>query len=149
MAIKDFVLPTSEVQLPGGGSFAVRGLSLEDITILVSMHGPVMEEFFKKYSNSGQADTMQVGMSMLSQAPVLVAQLIAIAADASDQVELVRKMPLVVQQDALEKIAKMTFDASGGPGKFFEAVIRLIQSTTNAMTGLTRSTTGSLESGVK
>lgn len=138
MALTDFVLPTEEVSLPGG-SFAVRGLSLEDITVLLAKHGPVMEQFFKKYSASPEESSpMEIGMSLVGQAPALVAQLISLAADAPEKADMIRKFPLAIQQDALEKIAKLTFDASGGPGKFVEAVIRLVSSTTNLMGSLTR-----------
>ena len=61
-----------------------------------------------------------------------------ILGDLSDWIALGRKMPIAVQQDALEKIARLTFDASGGPGKFVEAVIRLVSGTTNLMGSLTR-----------
>lgn len=138
MAFEDFVLPTEEVQLPGGSTFAVRGLSLQDITLLISKHGPVMEEFFRRYSGDDKANPMEIGMGLVAQAPVLVAQIIAIAADRADKVETVLKFPLVTQQDALEKLAKLTFDANGGPKKFVEAVLRLVKSTTNLLSDLPR-----------
>lgn len=136
MAFEDFVLPTEEVQLPGGSTFAVRGLSLQDITLLISKHGPVMEEFFRRYSANEKANPLEVGMGLIAQAPGLVAQIIAIAADEPNKADTVLKFPLVVQQDALEKLSKLTFDANGGPKKFVEAVIRLVKSTTNLMGNL-------------
>lgn len=134
MAIADFILPTEEVKIPGG-SFAVRGLSLEDVTVLISSHGPVMEDFFARYSGNEDFDAMQIGMNLVNSAPALVAQIIALAADEPDQAQKIRKFAINVQQEALEKIAKLTFDASGGPGKFIEAVIRLVKGTTNILTG--------------
>lgn len=133
MAIHDFVLPTLEVTLPGGASFAVRGLSLQDVTLLISQHGPVLEEFFNKYSN--EADAMQVGLGLLGKAPDLAAAIISLAADEPGEARKILRLPIAVQQDALEKIAHLTFEASGGPGKFVEAVMRLISGTTNLMGG--------------
>lgn len=133
MALEDFVLPTEEVQLPGGKSFAVRGLSLQDITVLISKHGPTMEEFYRRYSADENNNPLQVGMDLIGQAPSLVAQIIAIAADEPNMADRVIRLPIVTQQDALEKLGKLTFDASGGPKKFVEAVIRLVQSTTNLL----------------
>lgn len=149
MALKDFVLPTKEVALPDGSSFAVRGISLEDITTLIADHGPVMEDFFRKYSGDTSQSPLEVGMNLIGQAPLLVANLIALAADEPKMTAVIRRFPLNVQQEALEKIADLTFDASGGPGKFMEAVIRLVKGTTNLMGGLTPSPNGSLESGGK
>ncbi len=138
MALTDFVLPTVEVSFPGG-SFAVRGLSLEDVTKLLAAHGPLMEQFFAKYSGAPESTSaLEVGMGLINQAPLLVANIIALAADEEHLVERVRKLPIATQQDALEKIARLTFDASGGPGKFVEAVIRLVSGTTNLMGSLTR-----------
>lgn len=137
MALEDYVLPTLEVQLPDGKkSFAVRGLSLEDVTVLIADHGPALEGFYAKYSGADTSEALAVGMGLINQAPVLAAQVIALAADSRDKTELVRKLPIVVQQDALEKIALLTFDANGGPGKFIEAVVRLVKGTTNLMSNL-------------
>lgn len=133
MALKDYVLPTMEVTLPDGGSFAVRGLSLDDVAQLLVKHGPVMETFFTRYSGGVESNAMEVGMGLIAQAPALVAQIIALAADAPEMEHVVRKMPMGIQQDALEKLSQMTFDASGGPGKFVAAVVRLIQGTTSLM----------------
>lgn len=142
MAIADFVVPSEEITLPGGVKFAVRGLSLEDVTLLLSSHGPAMEDFFRRYSGDVQANAMQVGMSLVAQAPALVAHIIAIAADEPEMADRVRKFPLTMQQATLEKIAKLTFDASGGPGKFIEAVIRLVKGTTNLLGDLKPSQIG-------
>lgn len=138
MAIKDFLLPTEEVAFPNGGSFTVRGLSIQDITLLLAQHGPAMETFFDQYNGQKEKSAMEMGMSVVGKAPALVAQIIASAADEADMVDKVMRFPLTMQQDALEKIARLTFDASGGPGKFIEAVMALVQGTTNLMTKLPR-----------
>lgn len=131
MAIADFVLPTEEVQLPDGKSFAVRGISLEDVTILLSKHGAEMDGFYQQMSARQDQSAMEVGLSLIGKAPDLVANIIAMAADEPALANVVKKFTIGVQQDALEKIAKLTFDASGGPGKFIEAVTKLVQATGN------------------
>ena len=141
-ALEDLVLPTMEVELPDGNSFSVRGFSLQDVTQLLTQNGPVMEDFFARFR--GQSDTdisanpMTVGLELLAQAPGLVAEIIAMAADAPHLKDKIRKLPLTTQQDALQKIASVTFDASGGPKKFAEAVLQLVSGTTNLMSGLSR-----------
>jgi len=125
MAIKDFVLPTKEVSLPDGSTFAVRGLSLQDITLLVAEYGPTMEQFFQKYSGNPNIPALAVGMELIREAPMLVAHLIALAADEPDAKVSVLRFPLTVQQEGLERIIELTFDANGGPGKFVEAVKKL------------------------
>jgi len=133
MALEDFELPTLEVGLPGGDSFAVRGLSLQDITKLMSQHGNEMEAFFQKYAGNPSASPLSVGMDLIDTAPMLLNKMIAMAADRPHLTDKVAKLPLTVQQEAIEKIAQLTFDAAGGPKKFIEAVVRLIKGINNLM----------------
>ena len=150
MTIADIDLATEEVKFPNGASFSVRGLSLEDVAAVVRIHGEAVQGFFLKYS--GQRERLQqtgvaeAGLALLQGAPALAAYLIATAADEPELTAKVQKFPMGVQMDALEKIAKLTFDAAGGPKKFFEAVVRLLQGTTGLMTEFNQSRIGSLVS---
>lgn len=145
MAIADFVLPTMEVQTPDGKTiFAVRGLSLDDVAALVAVHGPVMETFFTKYQgiDVADADSMAIGMELLGKAPALVANVIAVAADEPKLWTKVLKMPVAIQMDALQKIGKLSFDASGGPGNFFGLVKQMVVGMTGLMGNLNPSQNG-------
>ena len=149
MALEDFELPTLQVGLPGGDSFAVRGLSLQDITKLMSQHGNEMEAFFQKYAGNPNASPLSVGMDLLDTAPVLLNKMIAMAADRPHLADKVAKLPLTVQQEAIEHIAQLTFDAAGGPKKFIEAVVRLIKGVNNLMPESQPSKIGSQASDAK
>lgn len=149
MALEDFELPTADVGLPGGDSFAVRGLSLQDITRLMSQHGSEMEAFFQKYAGNQNANPLSVGMELLDTAPVLLCKMIAMAADRPDLAGKVARLPLTVQQEAIEKIAQLTFDAAGGPKKFIEAVFRLVKGINNLMPEQQPSKSGLRASGAK
>lgn len=151
--LADIDLEYAEVDLPNGKSFSVRGISLLDASTLINAHGDEVQAFFMKYAtdrgaikDQGVAD---VGLALLNTAPVLAAEVIAIAADAPDQATKVQKFPLGVQMEALEKIAKLSFDSEGGPKKFFEAVVRLLQGTTGLLNEFNQSAIGSLVSGAK
>ena len=149
MALKDFVIPTKEISFPDGSTFAVRGLSLQDITTLLSRYGSEMEMFFQRYAGNDNVNPLAVGMDLLNQAPALLSTIIALAADEPDGGPIVARYPLNVQQEAIEAIAQLTFDAAGGPKKFIEAVARLIKGMTNLMPEPHPSTNGSQASGAK
>ncbi|NRC54125.1 phage pre-tape measure protein [Neoaquamicrobium sediminum] len=121
MALKGYRLPTLDVELPGGDSFPVRGLSLPDITFLVSRHGDTMRTLFDRYSGDETiaiSDLASVGTSILETAPTLAAEIVAVAADEPDEMETIMRLPFPVQVDALEKVGKLTFDTAGGPKKW-------------------------------
>jgi hypothetical protein len=150
MTLADIDLDYEEVTFPNGKSFSVRGISMLDVNKLIREHGPEIQVFFAKYAgaDNGSPSTAvaEVGLSLLDSAPSLAAKIIAHAADDPDQAEKVQKFPLGIQMDALEKIAKLTFEAGGGAKKFGEAVVRLLQNTTNLMGEFNQSTIGSLVS---
>lgn len=151
MALFDYEIPKRDVQLPGGNSFAVRGFSLEDITMLIDEQGPVIQQFFDRYSSNGQfrADASPVAalMDLTKQAPGLTASIISRAADEPGTEAKIRKLPVGVQIDALQKVAELTFEASGGPGNFVETVISLMRGLGSVAASQSVSMIGSKASG--
>ena len=131
MALADYEPLRRVVQLPGGNSFAVRGFSLEDITVIINAHGPAVQQFFDTYSKDGQfredASPVAAIGDLLRQAPDLAASIICRAADEPGTEPVIRKLPVGPQVEALQQIADLTFEASGGPGNFVEAVVSLMR----------------------
>lgn len=150
MALKDYQIPKRDVPLPNGGNFAVRGLSLPDITILVDRHSVALRAMFDHYNGVAQDVSLDdlggIGVSILESAPKLAAEIIAIAADEPDEIEKVSVLPFPAQVDALEKVAKLTFDTSGGPKKVIETVIRILRGVSDLTVDLRTSKAGSLAS---
>lgn len=153
MALADFDIATEEVALPKGKSFTVRGICLSDISLLLRNRNSEIKAYFAKYSQSGGVApatfSSELGMSLIDAAPMLVAEIISCAADEPTMVERAAKLPINTQLDALQKIAALTFDAEGGPKKFVEAVISIMQGTTDLMVDLNQSKIGSLASAGK
>lgn len=137
--LKELRLPTETVSTPGG-PLTVRGVALADVTALVSHHGPALAGLFKDVIK-GKDITLSVegvtalGMDALKTAPELVAELIALAADEGDleSIRIAAKLPIPVQVEAVEKIARLTFAMEGGLGKLVETVIRIAQGTSGAI----------------
>lgn len=128
MSLKNLSFATETIKA-AGGEFAVRGLSLADLTRLVRRHGRAMSEFFDRMASSGNVDLERVavmGSALAEAAPELAAEIIAVAADEPELVDTALRLPFPVQIEALEKIALLTFETEGGAKKVVEAVIRSV-----------------------
>lgn len=131
MAIKDIKIPTADVQVTPDSSFAVRGLSTFDIEHLVRTHGPTLRELFDKFMNGDKStnltDLVPILKDLVVQAPLLVTDIIALAADASDEEKAVlRKLPISILISALGTIAGMTLSVEGDLGKAVEMAIQVL-----------------------
>ncbi|MEL4071752.1 hypothetical protein WKW50_16530 [Ochrobactrum sp. GPK 3] len=156
MALSDYVVETREIAVPKASPLSVRGLSLVDVTRLLSTRGKEIQTFFQKYISEIQAGgnpkadlPANLGQTLLDSAPSLVAEIIAHAADEPQAVHQASRLPITTQLEALEAIGQLTFDAEGGPKKFLEAVIRIMSGATGMMSGLNQSQIGSLVSAGK
>lgn len=144
MGLKSFTPATEEVGLPDGDTFAVRGLSLEDIAILLREHYEPIKALFDEYVGEASVqgvsvatgeladidDLEEVMLNSLQIAPALMADVIARAADEPKLVSVIRRLPAGTQIEALEKILKLTLSAEGGLEKLAETVTRLTGSLT-------------------
>jgi hypothetical protein len=142
MGLRSLRLPTETVEVPGSDSFAVRGLSLQDVTVLVRKHGPILTMLFEKFkTQTGDLSPETVaalGTSLLETAPEVASEIIALAegsAEAED-VEGAARLPFPVQVDALEKIATLTFTSEAAIKKVVETVIRAATGVTSLTTSL-------------
>lgn len=119
------------VQLSGGNSFSVRGLSLNDFAVLIRTHLPDLEGVFDLFQNveTLTAERLEpLAVSVISQAPGFSANVIALAAgegDASDA----ERLPFPVQVKALLDIGELTFSEVGGVKKSLEMIAALLKKT--------------------
>lgn len=153
MALKGWTLPSSTFDLPGGGSFAVRGLSVDQVAALVREDRETLIRVFDQVTGredvqqaaeaaaSGEempepptedSGMQQVVMDLLDVAPTLAAKIIAWAAGEPDAVEEARQIPAPTQLEILVEIGRLTF-ATTSPGKFMETVTVLARSANQGM----------------
>lgn len=114
-----------------GGSFQVRGLSLDDVSVLMKDHLADLDELLVLYSRNVDpqmtvAATAQYAVTLVREAPSLVANVIALASDEPDAIDNARRLPLPTQVDALKAIGQLTFEEAGGAKKFFESLKELV-----------------------
>jgi hypothetical protein len=139
MGFKGFTPKTQSVQFPGG-EFAVRGLAPEDFSVLLRDHYDTMAALFEQYvseaalvkmdveTSGGRlrlGDMRSVVMGALDQAPALMGDTIARAADETENPKSARTLPMGVQLDALGKIVTLTLEAEGGVEKLTETISML------------------------
>jgi len=146
MGFGTFTPKTDTVELPDGGNFAVRGLSLGDFTVLLRSHYEPAKAMFDRYvaeagveaagrafpdADLGIGRVDDVVMEALEIAPGLIGDVIARAADETEHPETARLLPMGVQIDAITKIVHLTLEAEGGLEKLLESVTRLAGSLTD------------------
>src|SRR5690349_1602155 len=96
MLLKDYVIPRSKVPLPGKAGpdgekpyFMVRGITLDDMSFLVSQHLEPITRAVKLYQES-RADIMTTGnlqgfmLTLARDFPDLAAEVISAASDSLD-----------------------------------------------------------------
>lgn len=142
------VIPTATVEVAGGESFTVRGLSPNDALQLYYRHAGQLSALFDQFAGKvkakeavAESDVVQAGVAMVSGAPLIMAEIIAIGMGAKPDdiegfAEIVTNLldaPAGLQMDALQKIGGLTFSSDMPPGKFFGLVLAMAQSATAAL----------------
>lgn len=135
-------IPTAEVKVPGSDqTVTVRGLSLEDATTLFRRHGEALEHVYQSQIVEREddfPDPQTVAKALIAAAPIAVAEMIALANENPKSTEIVRKMPITFQVDALAQIAWLTFQSEEEVKKFAETVLQGSGVLTRMIQGLTR-----------
>lgn len=134
--MQDLIIPTERVTWGKSveHGLEVRGLSFQDFTQLFMQHGKALDKVleFIEGGDAAQAmastfDVKAFGEGVITKAPQLVAQLIALAADMPDQATQVARMPLPVQMKLLQAIYRLTVEEAGGLADFLQLVLKLAQ----------------------
>lgn len=148
MALKGFKVPTKAIALPGGESFTVRGLSLDGIAAILADYQTLVEETVAQSAsadgNFDMRDFRSIAEKVVTRFPQLAAEIIALAADEEDVIEEARSLPAPIQLVALEHIATLTFEASGGPKSVVEMVTRWFQGISTGLTAKRQSIASSV-----
>ena len=129
MALADYIPESRQITL-GKVAFEVRGLNLEDMAILIRAHLPDLEAVLDliKHSEKIEPQTVQdiIG-SMVSQAPGLVANVIALASGEANAQQTAARLPALKQIDALTAVAELTFSEVGSVKKTFDLLMTFLK----------------------
>lgn len=136
MPLSEYKDTREEVQFTGG-SLSVRAVGLPDLALLIGIHEDIISNVVDMVRNNQQAfangDSSAIEQAMVAlitdlarESPMLVANIIAICADEPDQIANASRLPLVVQMDALAKIAKLTFTDMAAVKKLAADVMSIV-----------------------
>lgn len=115
----------------------VTGLSLSHIEILIRTHLEDIEALFDLFMTGGgnfeNDDLKKLGVSLATNAPGFVANVIALASGEKDAQAGAARLPMPVQLQAMSDIMELTFTEVGGIKKFMETVASLLGSVRGKM----------------
>lgn len=130
MGLKNYKPRRHEFDIGGGESHSVRGLTFDDISLLVQHHLPDLEELFDLFAElDGQTDQQfeTVVVNLLQRAPGLAANIIAVAGDEPDAPQQAAMLPAPLQMEMLLKIGTFTFEEVGGVKKGMGSIAALLK----------------------
>lgn len=117
MALADFTPETVEIEHNGKPLMTVRGLSLDDVSILIRSHLHTLNRLQAAASTGSLsdigADTFVV--EVLQNAPDVAYDALALAGDVTEEVNRLRKLPVGTVVKALQIVLKLTLEDIGGP----------------------------------
>lgn len=151
MAVKrlsQYVIPHKDIPLNEEGDFfQVRGISGADIIRLSGDFAPAMMMLYGKVMETAKGDeklepqaVIALLKDALREAPDLVFHAIALANDDPDGYDVVTKLPLTVQLEAIEQIMLLSIRSDAELKKFQEVTLRLIQKATGMFSMLNPAT---------
>ncbi len=103
----------------GEFAFSVRGLSLGDITRLVTLHLEDLEQaklLFERFKLDifTKKSAEKLLIALINSAPGLCAEIISLAADRPDDTKLFARLPMIKTLESLAEIWRMTVEDIGG-----------------------------------
>lgn len=132
MALSDYQPERAAVSFKGG-SFEVRGLTFDDLSLLLRAHYNDLEDLVKLYDDSSAEFLTGRGLDrfvlkLATDAPGLVASVIVLATDTrgDDAEAKARGLPFPLVVDALGKVGKLTFEEAGGLANFMRTAHALL-----------------------
>ncbi len=131
MSLADFEPERHTVAHRGKPLMEVRGLSIEDVSVLIRQHLPDLEKLYdlaQTMPGNAVARLADDGflLKLVTDAPNLAAHVISLAADEPTMADKAKRLPIATQVLALQATARLTFEDIGGP----KGLIALLESVT-------------------
>lgn len=131
MGIKQYRAVTTKIPLPHDqGEFEVRGLGLDDFSVLLNSNLDGITRAAESYANfrkrSGEVASLQAfTLIVIREFPALMMEVISIAADEPDAAAT--RLPLGTQVAALTEISRLTLVDAGGLGNLLTMLGSVLQ----------------------
>lgn len=134
----------------------VRGFSTDDTMALAACHmGPLATLYQHAVTNGENFDSIAGFVKLASEhAPEVLADVICIATDSRGDdylkaIEIAKKLPLAIQFEIVEKVARLTFPGDNSVGEFIETVVKMLGGIDGLLKNVKTSVAGSRVSGSK
>ena len=131
MALADFEPTKVVIEHNGKPLVSVRGLCLDDISILVRAHLIVLNKLVEQAKSNVQGGVFGVNdlfmLELMGKAPDVAWDIIALAADEPEYGDTARKMPASLQIKILSEVMRLTMEDIGGP----KALVALVAGMVN------------------
>jgi hypothetical protein len=123
MSLADFTPERQTINYRNKPLMQVRGLSLDDVSVLLRQHLPELEKLYEVagVANGGvfaRASQDAFMLKIITDLPDLAAKLISMAADEPAASKNAKLLPIPTQIVALQAIIRLTFEDIGGPKGF-------------------------------
>jgi hypothetical protein len=132
MSLKDFKI-ASDVVTFRGGSLELRGLSLNDFSVLMRGYLPELNNLFKLYEDEATREnaisqSVKFATTLVQEAPQMVAQMIVLCGDEDQSLlPVASRLPITVQVECIHKIIELTFEEAGGAKKFLDSLVGMVK----------------------
>lgn len=125
-SLADIAIPTEEVEVAKGVTITVRGLSFLDVSTIFRDHAAVLDKLYREHviERHEMPPADQLAKALMTEAPDVVAHIIARANDEPELFEKVSKLPGITQVNALLAVARLTFHSEDEVKKLLETVIQ-------------------------
>ena len=125
-SLADIAIPTEEVEFAKGVTLTVRGLSFLDVSTIFKDHAAVLDKLYREHviERREMPPADQLAKALMTEAPDVVAHIIARANDEPELFEKVSKLPGITQINALLAVARLTFHSEDEVKKLLETVIQ-------------------------
>lgn len=141
MGLRNIIIHREKVEVDENQSFMVRGITLFDIMQAVGDFGPQMALAFGKVTAREDGNPLTSAevkgriRDLAKEFPDVLAAAIAMASDdySATAMTVVKQLPMSVQLDAIEKVARLSFRSEGEVGKLMESLVRAVAGATGAL----------------
>lgn len=142
MALADFIPERTTIMRGETPLFDVRGLSLDDVSVLVRAHSDSLNLLVTMAGETDSAfGSAAFFMQAVTTAPNVAFAVIALAADEPQYSADARKLPAGVQIKALQEITRLTLEDIGGP----KALVALVRNLLNQKKSLPQAGTATIQ----
>lgn len=130
MGLRDYKVARVEIPLGDDNSFSVRGLGLDDFSILLTNHLSAITQAAEAYevfqrSSAKIASLQGFFLIVLKDYPGLMSEVISMAADEPDTKGI--RLPIGVQTSALTEIGRLTLQDAGGLGNLLAMLATVLK----------------------